>query len=68
MRGVLHHGTSQADRIFRAGDTSNSTGSACFAGHNRGIELDVSLGRENRAATGVEMRIIFQHANRRFDG
>ena len=43
-------------------------GLARCAIHDRGVELVAAVGGEHRTASGVEQRIVLEHADRGFDG
>ena len=64
---MLHHPAGQADRIAGRGDAADRAGIAIGAVHDRGVHLDPALIGEDRAAPGVEMGVVLEHAHRRLD-
>ena len=65
--GFFHDRSREGDRIadmFNAGD---GTGTARFSIHDGGIHFIRASACKNRAFAGIKMRIVFQHAHRRFD-
>ena len=64
MRGPLHDGAGERDRMPNAGDASDRTGAARAPVHNRGVELDRAVGGEHGTAAGVELWRVLQHGDR----
>ena len=68
VRAVFHDRAGQANGVFGFGDSSNRPAPAVAPVHDRGVEFVGAFIGEHGATPGVEMRIIFEHADRRFDG
>jgi hypothetical protein len=63
----LHHRARERNRRAGVADPRHRPGCARAPVHDRCIELGRSLPRQRRAAPGVEVRIVLEHAHRRFD-
>ena len=66
MRRLFHDQTGKADRIFNVSNVGNRAGFERFAVHDRGVHLVYARGRKHRTFAGVEKRIVFERAHRRF--
>ena len=58
MRTVAHHLARKRDRVADARDACHGARIAGTAIHDRGVEFDVAVPGEYRAAPGVEQRIV----------
>src|SRR6185437_4616101 len=68
VRRFFHHCTGQADGMPRARYIGDGARLECRAVHNCCIELVGSICCEHGSMAGVEVRIVFENANRGLDG
>jgi len=66
--GLLHHAAGDRDRIAGGTNAGDGTGPQIAAIHDRGIQFEGPLDRHHRPPSGVEQRIVLEHANRFLDG
>ena len=65
VRRFFHDQTRQTYGIFDVFDATNCTGSDCLSIHDRCVHFICASAGENRTAPGIEVGIVFEHANRR---
>src|SRR5260370_29549097 len=68
VSGFSHYEPGQAYRIFEMLQRSDGAGAERVAIHNRRVHLIGSNARKDRAATSIEMGIVFQNAHGSFRG
>ena len=66
VRRFLHHQPGETDRILNVSNVRDCPGFERLAIHDRGVHFIDACGREDRAFAGVEKRIVFERAHRRF--
>ena len=66
VRRFLHHHPRETDRVLDVLDNSSSTGFERLTIHDCGVHFVGAGGSVHRAFAGVEKRIVFEDAHRRF--
>jgi hypothetical protein len=65
---MLHDGAGERDRVPGTRDVGDGSGEQRLAVHDGGVKLVGTVGGKDRAASGVEQRIVFEELDGRFDG
>ena len=67
VRAVHHHRAGERHRVARGRNARHSTRRPVAPVHDRGVKLGHACASQRSPAPGVEVRVVFQHAHRRFD-